>query len=170
MDTIKPPKNSLQLLKFYKCLKKKMMESFKMLKDDYSSSEASSSDSEDISSEVDSNKLYSSDEHSVTCVPDTPQKAQKFRNLHLHLWQNVQTCSRNNKSTSTTENPDQCNKNTHLDTCTSSQALSCHSTGEPPAGNQWDQLLVHGTDREPFSQSCSHKHDKILLQCKCKLS
>ena len=49
---------------------------FKLLKDQYSSSEASSSDSESIS-DNDSNELFSSDEDSLTCVPDTPQKLTK---------------------------------------------------------------------------------------------
>ena len=46
---------------------------FKLLKDGYSSSEASSSKSEGISNN-DSSEQFSSDEDSLTCVPDTPQK------------------------------------------------------------------------------------------------
>ena len=46
-------------------------EVFKLIKDGYSSSEASSSKSEGISHN-DSNELFSSDEDSLTCVPDTP--------------------------------------------------------------------------------------------------
>ena len=51
-------------------------EVFKLLKDGYSSSEASLSESKGIS-DNDSNKLFSSDEDSLTCVPDTPQKVTK---------------------------------------------------------------------------------------------
>ena len=49
---------------------------FKLLKDGYSSSEASSSKSKGIS-DNDSNELFSSDEDSLTCVSDTPQEVAK---------------------------------------------------------------------------------------------
>ena len=51
-------------------------EVFKLLKDEYSSVEASSSKSEGISNN-DSNELFKSDEDSLTCVPDTRQKVTK---------------------------------------------------------------------------------------------
>ena len=51
-------------------------EVFKLLKDGYSSSEASPSKSEGIS-DNDSNEVFSSDEDSLTCVPNTPQKVTK---------------------------------------------------------------------------------------------
>ena len=50
-------------------------EVFNLLKDGYSPSEASSSDSEGIS-DNDSNELFSSDEDALMCVPDTPQKVK----------------------------------------------------------------------------------------------
>ena len=49
---------------------------FRILKQDYSSSEASSSESEGIS-ENDSNGTFSSDEDSLSCIPDTPEKPTK---------------------------------------------------------------------------------------------
>ena len=49
---------------------------FCILKQDYSSSEASSSESEGIS-ENDSNGTFSSDEDSLSCIPDTPEKPTK---------------------------------------------------------------------------------------------
>ena len=55
-------------------------EVFKLLKDGYSSSEASSSESEGIS-DNDLNELFSSDDDSLTCVPDTPQKVTKTSRL-----------------------------------------------------------------------------------------
>ena len=51
-------------------------EAFCILKQDYSSSEASSSESEGIS-EKDSNGTFSSDEDSLSCIPDTPEKPTK---------------------------------------------------------------------------------------------
>ena len=51
-------------------------EVFRILKQDYSSSEASSSQSEGIS-ENDSNGTFSSDEDSLSCIPDTPEKPTK---------------------------------------------------------------------------------------------
>ena len=51
-------------------------EVFKLLKDGYSSSKASSSKSEGIS-DNDSNEPFLSDEDSLACVPDTPQKVTK---------------------------------------------------------------------------------------------
>ena len=51
-------------------------EVFKLLKDGYSSSEASSSESEGIS-DNDSNELFSSDEDSLRGVPNTIQKVTK---------------------------------------------------------------------------------------------
>ena len=51
-------------------------EVFTFLNDGYSSSEVLSSESEGIS-DNDSNELFSSDEDSLTCVPDTSQKVTK---------------------------------------------------------------------------------------------
>ena len=51
-------------------------EAFRILKQGYSSSEASSSESEGIS-ENDSHGSLSSDEDYLICIPDTPQKQTK---------------------------------------------------------------------------------------------
>ena len=53
-------------------------EAFHILKQDYSSSEASSSESEGIS-ENDSNGTFSSDEDSLSCIPDTPEKPKNIK-------------------------------------------------------------------------------------------
>ena len=73
-------------------------EAFRILKQDYSSSEASSSESEGIS-ENDSNGTFSSDEDSLSCTCDTPDKPTKtLRKRLLHKIKNqtqqekIQSC------------------------------------------------------------------------------
>ena len=59
-------------------------EVFHILKQDYSSSEASSSESEGIS-QNDLNGTFSSDEDSLSCIPDTSEKpTNPLRKRLLH--------------------------------------------------------------------------------------
>ena len=65
---------------------------FNLLKDGYSSLEALSSKSEGIS-DNDSNELFSFDEDSLICVPNTPQKVTKSSPLITIQQKSANSCN-----------------------------------------------------------------------------
>ena len=143
-------------------------EVFKLLEDGYSSSEASSSESEGIS-DNDSNELFSSNEISLTCVPDTPQKVTKTSPLITRQQKSAKS-EKSRKENSVRRKINTINKSKSTsNTCgrsSCSNILSCSTNAEMQnpnakiaAGHQWNQLLVQGSagTNSPFL----HEHDKI---------
>ena len=112
-------------------------EVFKLLKDGYSSSEASSSKSEDIS-DNDSNELFSSIEDSLTCVPNAPQKVTKTSPL-ITIQQKSADSEKSRKENSVRRKINTTNKSKSTsNTCVRSSCsniLSCSTNAEIAAGH-----------------------------------
>ena len=118
-----------------KIIQEEECEAFKVFKQDYSSSEASSSESksEDIS-DIDCVDSYSSDDSSINIVPDSPPKnnrkfiirsSYKKNNLNLLTENSGNTCTK--ESWLKTHSSSTCSK--------SNSAVLAPSTQEEPANN-----------------------------------
>ena len=133
-------------------------EAFKVFKKDYSSSEASSSESESEGiSDIDSVDSYLSDDSSVNIVPDTPQKNNK-KFYTKHLYKNLLT----SKITCTKEIP---LKTSNSSSCSKSNAaLALSTTQEQEPVTNYSYPLHHQSNtgislvNEGASTSINHEY------------
>ena len=148
-----------------KIIQEEECEAFKVFKQDYSSSEASSSESESEGiSDIDCVDSYLSNDSSINIVPDTPPKSnRKFVIRSSYKKRNVNLLTENIVNTCTKESP----LKTHASsTCSESDSVVlAPSTPEEPASN-YTHALHHQSNLSELDRcetaSINTEHDQHI--------